>query len=172
MNENPERLLIDTSVFIQAHRTYYAFDICPGFWNSLIWLHSKGHVISLDKVKAEIFDGKEQDLLKDWANSVNCFAVCEDPDVVFWYAKMQEWAQAQKQYLAAAKKEFAEDPDAWILAYAKAKNFTLVTQEDYRPNAKARILQPNVCNAPEFKIENTNIFKMLAKYGVKFHFKE
>lgn len=27
--------LVDADVFIAAKNRYYAFDICPGFWNSL-----------------------------------------------------------------------------------------------------------------------------------------
>jgi hypothetical protein len=28
--------LIDSDVLIQAHRSYYAFDICSGFWDAII----------------------------------------------------------------------------------------------------------------------------------------
>lgn len=28
--------LVDSDVFITAKNLYYPFDICPGFWNSLL----------------------------------------------------------------------------------------------------------------------------------------
>jgi hypothetical protein len=172
MNDKPERLLIDTSVLIQAHRTYYAFHLCPGFWDSLIWLHGKGKIISLDKVYQEIVDGKESDVLKEWASAAKCFEPCEDEGTVYWFGQMQIWAQKQEQYSDAAKAEFAKDPDAWIVAYAKAKALTLVTQEVYSADAKKRIPLPNVCKAKEFDVECMNIFSMLQKFGVKFGWKE
>jgi hypothetical protein len=36
--------LMDADVFISAKNLYYAFDICPGFWDSLIHLYGAGHV--------------------------------------------------------------------------------------------------------------------------------
>ena len=30
-------LLMDADVFISAKNRYYAFDICPGFWDSLVY---------------------------------------------------------------------------------------------------------------------------------------
>lgn len=138
----------------------------------LIWLNEQGRVLSLDKVQKEIFDGKEQDVLKNWVKDSKCFAPCEDPDVLYWYAKMQEWAQAQPQYFPAAKAEFASDPDAWIVAYAKAKHLTLVTQETYAPDVKRSMPIPNVCKAKEFMVNWIDAFIMLSSLGIKFNWKE
>lgn len=28
--------ILDANVLITAHRTYYGFDLCPGFWTAII----------------------------------------------------------------------------------------------------------------------------------------
>jgi len=146
MSDDNTRYLIDTSVFIQAQRTYYAFNLCPGFWESLVWLHKQGRVFSLDKVMEEICDGEEDDLV-NWAKKSmpsKCFLACDDPEVIGWYAKMQLWANSEPQFSPAAKAEFASAADAWLVAYAKAKNLTVVTQEVFSANVRWRIPIPNV----------------------------
>lgn len=173
MTDQVPRYLLDTNVFIDAHKRYYAFNLCPGFWNSLVWLSNQGRVLSLDKVQKEIFDGSE-DALTTWAKSemAHGFVPSEDADVVAWYAKLQAWAQSQPQYTPAARAEFAREPDAWIVAYAKSKKLTLVTHEAFKPDAKARIPIPNACRAAGFAVECTDPFKMLSALGVQFHWKE
>ncbi|GIV50097.1 MAG: hypothetical protein KatS3mg038_0618 [Candidatus Kapaibacterium sp.] len=65
MNGVPNRYLLDTSVFIEAFRRYYSFDIAPGFWNALI-AHADS-VFSIDRVRDEI--NKNRDDLSKWANN-------------------------------------------------------------------------------------------------------
>ncbi|HEX4350598.1 MAG TPA: DUF4411 family protein, partial [Verrucomicrobiae bacterium] len=155
-------------------RTYYAFHLCPGFWDSLIWLHSKGRIFSLDKVREEICDG-EGDSLIDWAKlkmPKEAFFASDDPDVIHWYGKMQEWANASVQFSDAAKAEFATVADAWLVAYAKAKNLTLVSREIFAPDIKWKIPIPNVCMAREFQVSHIDTFVMLERLGVQFSWKE
>ena len=58
------KYVIDTSVLIEAHRTYYAFDIAPSFWEMIEHNFKEGHIISIDKVYEELKKGK--DVLFDW----------------------------------------------------------------------------------------------------------
>ncbi len=62
MSERTARYLIDTSVFIQAYRAYYSFRLCPGFWQSMVSLHNRGLVFSIDRVLDEICFGEEDEL--------------------------------------------------------------------------------------------------------------
>lgn len=39
--------VIDSDVLITAKNSYYAFDLCPGFWSSLRVKHRAGQVHSL-----------------------------------------------------------------------------------------------------------------------------
>lgn len=45
------KYLLDSNIFIQAHRMYYPFDVVPSFWNKILELSNKGIIISIDKVK-------------------------------------------------------------------------------------------------------------------------
>ncbi|HHX95367.1 MAG TPA: DUF4411 family protein, partial [Clostridia bacterium] len=65
----------------------------------------------------------------------------------------------------AAKAEFASVADSWLIAYSKAYDFTIVTNEQYQPHIKRRIPIPNVCNA--FSIDCVNTFEMLRALNVK-----
>ncbi|GMQ82243.1 MAG: hypothetical protein BMS9Abin05_1688 [Rhodothermia bacterium] len=48
------KYVLDSSVYIQAQNQYYARDIVPGFWDTLLTLHSDDVVVSIDKVYDEI----------------------------------------------------------------------------------------------------------------------
>ena len=43
--------VLDANIFIEAKQRYYAFDVCPGFWEALVWHHGNGPIISVDRVK-------------------------------------------------------------------------------------------------------------------------
>ena len=51
-------LLMDADVFISAKNRYYAFDICPGFWDSLVYHFGAGNIRSIDKVRNELLVGR------------------------------------------------------------------------------------------------------------------
>jgi hypothetical protein len=173
MSEQPASYLLDTSVFIQAHRAYYAFNLCPGFWESLIAFHKRGLVLSIDKVLEEIcYD--EEDELVTWAKCSmpnTCFASTNDSAVIGWYQQIQEWANSEPQFSTAAKAEFAGETDAWVVAYAGAKNLTVVTGEVFNANIKRKIPIPNVCKAKPFKVSCVDVFTMLERLGIKFVWK-
>lgn len=46
--------VLDSNVFIEAKNRYYAFDICPGFWDWLHAAHESGQVFSIEAVKQEL----------------------------------------------------------------------------------------------------------------------
>jgi hypothetical protein len=169
MSASSVRYLIDTSVLIQAHRAYYSFRIAPGFWDSLVSFHNQGTILSIDKVFDEICDGDE-DELSHWVKNAlpkTCFSKSDNSDVIGWYALIQQWANAQNQFSAAAKAEFADDADAWVIAYAGAKNLTVVTQEVFNASIKRKIPIPNVCKANNFKVPCIDVYAMLARLGVQ-----
>ena len=166
MSDAP-RYLIDSNILIEAHRHYYAFNLCPGFWKSLVWLHGQDRVLSLDKVKDEIT--RETDDLVTWATTdmpETGFAVSQEDVVVEWFAKMQIWAQEQTQFTDAAKEEFAQVADAWLIAYARAHNLILVTHELYKSDVKKRIPIPNVFRA--FNVQCANTFEMLSALSISY----
>lgn len=160
------RFVLDASVLIEAHRRYYAFDIAPVFWRILLELADKGHILSIDRVKNELMAGGEDDTLNLWAHSEfdRWFASTENDEVFEAYRQLMEWSLGEKQFHDYAKAEFADVADSWLVAFAKAYNCIVVTQEQYSRDARRKILIPNACKAVGVQYMNT--FEMLRKLDV------
>ena len=43
--------VLDANVFIEAARRYYAFDLAPKFWESLVLHAADGRIQSIDRIK-------------------------------------------------------------------------------------------------------------------------
>jgi hypothetical protein len=163
----PREFLLDANVFIEAKRRYYAFDLCPGFWNCLIWHQGTNRLHSIDRIKQELERGGDD--LSDWIASVmpgSFFASTDNMAVTGIFGQMITWVQGQTQFLPEAKAEFATGTDGWLIAYAKAYNLVLVTQEIFAPDSRRNVPIPNVCEA--FAIAYVDTFSMLKELNVAF----
>ena len=60
----PVTFVLDSNIFIEAKQRYYAFDVCPGFWQALVWQYGQGMIVSIDRVKNELVDFDDE--LKTW----------------------------------------------------------------------------------------------------------
>lgn len=165
MADDPPYVL-DANVFIEASRRYYAFDLAPRFWESLLQHAASGRVRSIDRVKQELERGKDK--LAGWveSNFSDAFASTDEPDVIQSFGEIMTWVQAQSQFSAAAKADFANAADGWLVAYAKAQGGIVVTQEVPAPDARNRVKIPNVCQA--FNVPFVDTFEMLRGLGVQF----
>lgn len=169
MSDAPTRYVIDTSVFIQAYRAYYSFDVCPGFWDSLVSLQKQGLGCSIDKVFEEICFGDE-DALTVWAKKSiprAFFEKTDDGGVIDWFARIQTWANCQHQFSLAAKADFADEADAWLVAHAGSKNLTVVTQEVFSANIQRKIPIPNICIPSALNVKCIDVYTMLRRLGVQ-----
>lgn len=158
--------VLDTNVFIHAHRMHYAFDICPGFWDAMIGQHRLGALCSIDRVKKELAG---EDILAEWTKKIapeEFFRGTADQEVVDAFGKMVRWAQAEAQFTAQAKAEFASVADGWLVAFAKVHGQTVVTQEVYARETKKSVKIPNAC--VKFGVDYCNTFDMLR--GLKEQF--
>ena len=62
--------VVDSDVFITAKNLYYSFDICPGFWKSVVHHYRAGRVFSVDRARSELLAGHpEEDLVRFTAPS-------------------------------------------------------------------------------------------------------
>jgi len=158
--------VLDTDVFIEAARRYYAFDLGTKFWDILISQAKDGRICCIDRVKQELDRGKDD--LKEWANKQfsGAFASTDEEEVVFSFREIMAWVNNQGQFLPAAKSDFANGADGWLIAYAKVKGYVVVTHEVWAPDARSKIPIPNVCQA--FKVEFCDTFDMLRTLGVRF----
>lgn len=159
--------VLDANPFIEAKNRYYGFDICPGFWTTLLELHKAQRVFSIDRVRMELLDGHDDEIQR-WITDrapATFFKGTGDIAVISAYQAMVRWVQSAP-FLPAAKAQFASVADGWVLAYAKVNDLVVVTHEVYSPEAKNRVPMPNLC--VEFKIEHHDTFTMLRDLGESF----
>lgn len=165
MTEGNLKYLLDANVLITAHRSYYAFDICPGFWAAVQTGHSAGRIYSTQRVLTELKRGG--DVLVDWVEqelSADFFLDDSALGVIAAYAPMMQWVQS-RDFHQAAKTKFASDADGWLVAMAKHEGHMLVTHET-RSDAKAKVPMPNVCE--HFGVSYCNTFEMLRALSCRF----
>lgn len=161
------RYLLDANAFIEAKNRYYGFDLCPGFWDSLISQHGNKRVFSIDRIADELCEQKDE--IEQWVNDrapQTFFKKTEDQAVIDKFQEMTNWVFGQTQFLDAAKAEFASVADGWVVAYAAVNGLVVVTFEQYEPQVKRRVPIPNVC--VEFDVEYVDTFAMLRDLGEKF----
>lgn len=164
-----ERYLLDSNVFIQAKNQYYAFPICPGFWDSLVGHFQAGHVFSIDEIRDELLRGNGEEDLVRWVKGVlprQFFLPAREGEVAARYSEIMFWVQRNAQFTDYAKAEFATEADGWLAAYALVHGFVVVTGEQYRPDVRNKVPLPNVCR--QFGVECREVFRMLLDLGVRF----
>lgn len=164
--------VLDSDVFIAAKNSYYAFAICPGFWESLIHHHAESHICSIDRVRGELLAGRKTEDLVQWVRETvppSFFKNTADTVVLESFADIMLWVQRNTQYLDQAKAKFATEADGWLVAYAMVHGITVVTNEQPRPQSRSRILLPDVCD--QFNVKYTDTFLMLKDLAVQFHWR-
>src|ERR1039457_3292273 len=130
--------VVDSNFFIQAHRESYPLDIAFSFWNKVKQLAGEGKIISIDKVKDEIYD--KNDALETWCKANLPEDFFKDSSLVLTeYGQVSAWAISKSDhYMPNALNEFlaADEADAFIVAYvlADTNNRVVVTQEKSEPN--------------------------------------
>ena len=161
----PTVFALDANVFIEAHRRYYAMDLCPGFWDCLEHHCGSERILSIDRVRAEIKDGDE---LARWVARAptSLFASTADANVVRVFGDLMRWVQGHPGFMEAAKAEFARAADGWLVAFASVYGATVVTHEVFKANAQRRVPIPNICR--EFGVAYVNTFDMLRALEVRF----
>ena len=162
--------LLDSDVLITAKNLYYAFDICPGFWKSLLHYHAQDQVFSVDRVRSELLAGRETEDLVQWVRSEvpsGFFLPVDNEEVGRFYTEIMLWVQRHPNYFDQAKAQFATGADGWLVAHASVHGGIVVTNEQPAPTSKRDVKLPDVCD--EFKVPRHNMFAMLRELGARFH---
>lgn len=160
---------LDSDVFIAAKNAYYAFDICPGFWQALIRGNADGRLRSIDRIRNELLLGRKEEDLVRWVQDDVPAAFFHDSnaeDVSSAYAEVMLWVQRSTKYFDRAKAKFATEADGWLVAYSMVHGTTVVTNEQPRPDSRNRVLLPDVC--AQFRIASTDTFSLLRQLAVRF----
>jgi hypothetical protein len=161
------KFLLDANAFIEAKDRYYGFDICPGYWSSLLAQHDSKRLFSIDRIADEL--NEQDDVVKQWIENevpATFFKKTEDQAVIDKFQEMVNWVYSQPQFTDAAKTEFASVADGWVIAYAAVNGLVVVTHEQFAPEAKRKVPMPNVC--VEFDVEYVDTFSMLRELGERF----
>ena len=164
------KYLLDTNVLIEAYRTYYGLDFCPGYWDTLQAKILCGEAGSIKKVYEEVV--LNEDDLSSWlkSNIAKKYFAKDDGDfsVKTKYLEVSSYVMSSTQFMPFAKREFLqpEEADPWICAYASVYGCTVVTQEIYSPEVRRRVPLPNVLR--EFGVPFVNTFEFLRNSGARF----
>lgn len=136
---------------IEAHRNTYPLDVAQGFWLKLKELADLGVVVSIDKVRDELYD--KNDALEKWCKANLPQGFFKDSSVVIAeYATVVSWAPTRiPPYMQSALNDFmdADRADAFLVGYALAASTqrTIVTQEVSSPSKVNIIKIPDSCDA-------------------------
>jgi hypothetical protein len=156
--------LLDADMLIQAKDEYYAFDLCPGFWDWLDRQNAVGRIFSVQAVQAEL--GRGNDELAKWAvNRDKGFFLPVDERTSGAMAAVSGWVQAG-DFRDDAKRLFLAGADPWLIAHALAHNHTVVTREVHVEGQKNRVKIPTVCRA--LNVPCTDPLTMLRTEKVRF----
>lgn len=160
--------VVDSNFFIEAHRTTYPLDIATGFWSKVQLLANSRTLISIDKVKGELYD--KNDDLEAWCRAnlpENFFK--STAEVMDEYGRVTAWAVSQSShYLPNALNEFldADEADAFVIAYCLADPVKriAITQEISQPNRRNKIKIPDCCTALGVTYKSTiEMFRQLGE---------
>ncbi|WP_374540203.1 DUF4411 family protein [Flavobacterium sp.] len=159
--------LLDSNFFIEAYRTSYPFDVVPSFWMKVKELAEQRKIISIDKVKKELLQNKDE--LSDWIidNLPEDFFKDTSSEMTN-YATLIGWVYSKSdQYSPTAISEFldADEADAWLIAFAMTYGNQIVTHEVSKPNSKSRVMLPDAANP--FNIICIKTIDLFRALGVK-----
>lgn len=167
-----ERYLLDTNIFINAKDNYYSPEIIPAFWQWILAGNQQGCFYSIDKVSDELKKGKEEDYLYQFAfEHAEIFLPSKTSGCIDEYAKLQVWANTtwtlgkNSNKTSKATEVFASETnaDAFLVAYAKANNFIIVTNETSEINCQTNVKIPDAANY--CGVKTINLYKLLLSHS-------
>lgn len=165
--------IVDSDVFITAKNRYYAFDICPGFWDGVLYHCNAGRLRSIDHVRRELLAGRPDEDLVKWTKDTvpsTFFLDSTDADVIAAFGEVMLWVQQQPNYFDQAKAAFATKADGWLVAYAKVHGVCICTNEQPAPDSRKEVKLPDVC--VQFGVQYKDTFAMLKDLKIRYEFRE
>lgn len=163
------RYLLDTNIFIESHKRFYNMAVFPCFWAGLVTMAQNGIIFTIDKVKDEVYAGKDD--IKTWfKNNFPANAVLPVDEVTMAaYQRVQTTVRNTGKYKSSALNGYAADTlaDPFICAYALGHgNISIVSYEISKPSSQTEIKIPDVCNL--IGIPCLQIYEMLLALHATF----
>jgi hypothetical protein len=157
-------LLLDSDTLIEAKNSYYAFDLCPGFWRFLEKSTRTGSFRSIHRVKLELEAGN--DALAAWAKAQgSAFFLPESSGTTAAMTRVSTWVNS-RSYTPGAVSTFLGGADPWLIAQALSDGHTVVSHEVKNPTQTGKVKIPDVCAALEVPCIRT--FAALRQEGARF----
>ena len=166
--------IMDTNTFITAKNTFYAYDIVPSFWSTLLGMFKTGKVKVIDAVADEIADGKDD--LTEWfgenikksaddAGDSYVIQAKQNGTVLQNYQNIANLVMQNAQYKESEKSRFLSRADPWLIAAGKALNATIVTQEVLSGKGTRKVKIPDICQ--QVGVKYVNLYDMMRAVGIK-----
>jgi hypothetical protein len=171
-DRNNEIFIIDSNVLITPYKSYYSFEIAPGFWETMADQMVLKNIVILDKVFDEI--STKDDPLSQWIKNINGLEQISyrDSEIISNYSKIMNFIGTSSLYSPIALNTWAQGDkaDPWIISAAMAHNYTAVTFEISnqslnvnQPAKNAKI--PDVCR--HFNVKCKDLFYMMHKLSIR-----
>ena len=115
---------------------------------------------------------QKKDALSEWVGQIDDVLDHKTAEYVMGYAEVLQYVQNNPCYSDKALNAWSQDTvaDAWLIAVAKARGYTIVTLEgkhsslsEHRPTSKIKI--PDI--ATDFDVETMHLFEMMRELGLK-----
>lgn len=160
------KYILDSNCFITPHRGYCPIDVAISLWNKIKDLATSNIIVSLDKVKNELFANNDE--LKRWFinNIPNSFFMEFGGEAINKLQEVIQKAANSTFYTERAKEKYIklDKADIYLTAFASTnpQEWTIVTLETSEPNRKNEIKLPQACNAYNIHcISLTDMFREL-----------
>lgn len=157
--------LLDTNIFIDAKNRYYHPKVCPGFWDWLVQSNADQKAFSVERVYNELTEDSEDEVAA-WAKEhQQAFFLPVDEKTLPGLQSLAAWSNAHARYSEAAKADFLDSADYYLVAQAITGGHTVVTNER-SANSIHRVKIPDACVAQ--KVACINPWEMLRKEHARF----
>jgi hypothetical protein len=151
--------IFDTNTLLEAKNRYYAFDVCPAFWDWLLLERQRGNVLSIEAVKGELEDPDAE----AWGNANPAFFDANNDSRV---GDVSNWVVAQPRFKQTAINKFLAKADPRVISYALVHGHVVVTQEVSAPLSQNEVKIPDVCMALGAQFKNS--FQVLNELNARF----
>ncbi len=151
--------VFDTNTLLEAKNRYYAFNVCPAFWDWLLLEGQRGNVLSIEAVKWELQDPDAA----AWGTANPTFFHPNNDSRV---GDVSNWVSAQVRFKPAAIQKFLSKADPRVISLALVNGHTVVTQEVSAPGSKTEVKIPDVCAALGVACKNS--FQVLNELNARF----
>ena len=175
-----KKYLFDSDSLIVAKNAHYSPEFCPAFWQWLLTGNKHKMFFTIDRVADELILGNEEDYLRNFVETHSNFILASksDPQCLTKYADLQQWANThwvkgkKRNKTTKALEVFAKEKtaDPWLVSYASANGYELVTNERSSPESQTRVMLPDVAKAAGVHVAKLHDVLMVHS-GPNFSFK-